>query len=218
VDPYAPYPLEHDGHAVQDDGALGNGDGIVDPGETVVMPETLRNNGSDTITSIAAELGVTRPDLVRITRPMATYPDMPPGGARESDVPHYRYTVSPETPCGTELRFELALSSSAGAGGTDFTLTVGCNPLECGGDPAPSAEVAGLRIERSGSSDLRLSWQALAGASGYRVWKSARPDSGTQKFVGSTTGTEIVEPNGAAGLEGWFYQVKATNSCEWEGP
>ncbi|UCF69350.1 MAG: S8 family serine peptidase, partial [Acidobacteriota bacterium] len=218
VEPYVPYPLEHDSYIAQDDAPLGNQDGIVDPGETVVMPETLRNSGAETASSISGELRVSHPDLVKVTRSAARYPDIPSGAARTTDAPHYRYTVSPDTACGTQLRFDIALSSSAGDGGASFTLEVGCNPLDCTGSPVPADEVARLELEPSGSADLRLSWDPLTDAAGYRVWKSTSAEFTNETFVGSTTVTEFVETDGTSGLEPWFDLVRATNACEWEGP
>ena len=216
--PYLPYPLEHESYSVQDDPPLGNLDGVVDPGETVVMPESLRNTGDEAVSSVSGELRTNQPGLVKITRASASYPDIPSGTVRSSNAPHYRYTVSPDTPCGTRLQFDIALSSSAGNGQVSFSLDVGCQPLDCPQGPAPTQEVTGLLLDNLGAGDLRLSWNPLGDAAGYRVWKSANPQWISEHFVDSTTQTELIEPGGAVGPENWFYVVRGTNSCEWEGP
>ena len=95
---------------------------------------------------------------------------------------------------------------------------LGCSPLDCAGDPVPADEVAGLRLDPAGATDLRLSWEPLAGVSGYRVWKSGAPQFGGEAFVGETTTTELIEAGGHGDPATWYYLVRGTNSCEWEGP
>ncbi len=215
---YLPYPLEHESHSVQDDLPLGNQDGIIDPGETIVMPESLRNTGDEAVSAISGVLHSSHPDLVKITRSAASYPDVPSGSTHRSNAPHYRYTVSPDMPCGTLIDLEIALSSSAGEGSARFSVDVGCNPLSCPDGPAPTEEVSQLKLEVVAADDLRFRWDPLANVSAYRVWKSPEPQFNAETFVDSTTGTELIEIGGGSGAENWFYLVRATNTCEWEGP
>jgi hypothetical protein len=96
-----------------------------------------------------------------------------------------------------------------------------CDPLDCGTDPVPP-EVPSPSFSMSKESvlDLRFDWDEVAGASGYRIWRSSGPQFTREERVGSTAGeTTLLETGGAtAEPESWFYLVRAINSCEWEGP
>lgn len=352
VTPFVPGALRYVSHLSRDDAPLGNADGIVDPGETITLELTLRNAGSTTITGISGTMAGDRPDLVKVTRPVTAFPDTGPDSSTTSSSPHYRYTVSPDAPCGTIVRFEDVLFSSdgegsvvfrvevgktrldqpgsgtpvalpkksatpvsstvdigdsftlqevdveldiahgdvgelivqitspqgtavtlhnqSGAGTADLTATydagrqpdgpgsladfngqqaqgtwtlsvtdntggrvkggslngwtlmlkattpISCTPLACG-DAVPDT-ASGARIDAVNGSDLQLSWDPMAGASGYRVWKSISREFAEEKFVGSTSSTALTESGGLTDLSDWYYQVRAVNSCEWEGP
>ncbi len=354
VEPFTPGQLRYESHAVQDDSPLGNDDGIVDPGETATLPLTLGNNGSLAVSAISAALSSNQGELVKLTEDVASFPDIAPDTAAQSLPPHYRFTVSPDATCGTQIRFTALTASSEGEGQTTFTVDIGnnrldggagglpltipkratsgvastleitsaftiqdvqcavdithgdvgelrvvltspsgtevtlhnlsgagtadiatvfdrdrqpdgpgsmgdfdgepaqgtwtltvfdessgptppgsldawslelrsttplsCTPLACVGDPVPSEVSDGVTVDKENGSDLRLSWDPLAGAAGYRIWKSASPAFETEQLVGSTADTTFVELGGLLDGEAWNYQVRAVNSCEWEGP
>ncbi len=117
--------LRYQSHQVQDVASGGNGDGIVDPGETVTMPVTLHNIATTSITGISGRLSSDLPAGVRITQEAASFPDLAADASGTSLPPHYRYTVQPDVPCGTRIGFQLAMASSEGDGQTSFQAEVG---------------------------------------------------------------------------------------------
>jgi hypothetical protein len=64
------------------------------------------------------------------------------------------------------------------------------------------AEVAGLHGDLVNHAHVRLSWTAAPGATLYRVYRSATPQSGD--FAGNANS--------------YFYLVRAVNACDAEGP
>ncbi len=92
-----------------------------------------------------------------------------------------------------------------------------CSPLECS-DPLPGS-TTGLRIRRQGG-DLVHSWQATVGAAGYHLLESDVATMDGAVLTGKTDGaTEYLQTDGAASSPPLrFFQVRATNSCNWEGP
>ena len=79
--------------------------------------------------------------------------------------------------------------------------------------------MSGLRVERSGS-DLVLDWDAAGGADGYHVLVDVAPSLGKADLAGRTSGaTTLTLTDGAAPLPALeFFQVRAINACNWEGP
>jgi len=345
--------LSYADHAVDDSGPLGNSDGVVDPGETVILPLTLRNTGTVLRSAISAQLRHDGGTQIRLTDAAADFPDLGPESNGQTLAPHYRFTVAPDTPCGTVAQFTASAASLQSQNETSFTLEIGnnhrdidapglpssipkksgigvtssndvveafviedvhvsleiahqdigeltvelsspsgtsvtlhdrsspntadlattydrerqpdgpgtmadfdgeqaqgiwtllvvddqggptpagslvswtleldatvsldCSPLDCGGDPVPG-EAQGLTLARESGTDLRVSWAPVAGASGYRVWKSASPGFDSEELVGTTSQTTLLDAGALSdGLDG-YYRVHAINSCEWEGP
>ncbi|MDQ7088755.1 MAG: S8 family serine peptidase [Acidobacteriota bacterium] len=92
-----------------------------------------------------------------------------------------------------------------------------CSPLDCG-DPVPP-ETSGLMIRRDGA-DLLHSWQATAGASGYHLLESGTASMAEAVLTGRTQGATEFRQGGGAGAFPTlrFFKVRATNTCNWEGP
>ena len=96
------------------DDVLGNGDGVVDPGEGVRLSVTVGNLGTDGATGITGFLSTSEPG-VTIVDDAASWPDLDPGASAPSDAPGFAFGVAPSVPCGTVLDFELALDSDQGS-------------------------------------------------------------------------------------------------------
>ncbi|HEX6850138.1 MAG TPA: S8 family serine peptidase [Candidatus Polarisedimenticolaceae bacterium] len=116
--------LRYASHAIDDSGSLGNGDGAADPGETVVVPVTLKNTDDAAATGVAGRLSVD-PSLAAATRDTATWPTIGAGAQAISNPPHYRVTVDPSATCGTRLTFRIDASSGLGEDAASFGVDVG---------------------------------------------------------------------------------------------
>jgi subtilisin-like proprotein convertase family protein len=353
VSPFAGGVLRYDGHIIDDSPPLGNGDGVVDPGETITMPATLLNSGGVVVTGVSGSLASNRADLVRILTPTAVFPDIPPEQTGTSMAPDFRYTVSPAASCGDGVLFEIATQSNEDAGATFFPVDIGRmrrvqpapglpvtipkqtaglvstvdvadpfdiddvhvavsiehedvgelvveltspqgttvvlhdrsragfadlsaiydlelppdgpgsmsdfdlepaqgtwsltvrdlesgpvppgqllswsldlravsaidgTPLSCS-EPVPAEVGPTLTVGGENGSDLTFDWQAVPGATGYRIWSSEAPGFDEDSLVGSGTGTTFLLANGLADpTPVRYYVVRAVNSCEWEGP
>jgi hypothetical protein len=106
------------------DDAEGDGDGRADPGETVLLAISITNSRWQTATNVSAALA-TASAGVDVTDGAATFPDVPPGQAVQSDPPHFAFAVAPSSPCGARLDFVLSLTCDQGVFTDHFDLLVG---------------------------------------------------------------------------------------------
>ena len=80
------------------------------------------------------------------------------------------------------------------------------------------AAVAGLRLQPPLGTDLRASWDPVAGASSYRVYRSGQPQEPTFTDARSSAASAFTLAGDAADGATWFYKVRAVNACDQEGP
>jgi hypothetical protein len=121
-------PLVHSGYTVDDDNSGqsgGNDDGIIDPGETIELYVTLRNQGSVTATSVNAAISTSDPYVTFTHNTNSNYPDIP-GGSTGTNGDDFDFEVDPSTPDGHDIHFDLDITSSNGGPWSDsFGVTVG---------------------------------------------------------------------------------------------
>jgi subtilisin-like proprotein convertase family protein len=340
-------------HVVDDSGPNGNGDGVLDPGESAVISVTMRNPGDAAATGIGAEMYSIYPELFAVYGANATFPDIPVGGQGSSIAPHFDVTMQPDASCGQVLGAGMEITGSGFAVESAFTIDAGlyegdrgsedtpmsipkttaaiysratvtdtfpltgvsvtvnidhgdiselrvilqppggvagvflhnysqpgvsgihttypdltapdgpgsfadlvgidpagvwqlkiidetgggtragtledwtlhlkgsipwdCNPVGCG-EPVPNPVGDNLTVDKSGASDIVVSWNAASGASEYNVRRARDGEFTTGTFVGSTASTSLVDP-GAQALPGaHYYLVRSVNSCRWESP
>ena len=155
-----------------------------------------------------------------------------PSDAGTSTVTGYQYRVSSDggntwgswTDAGNVLEKEVAGLTN----GTEYTFEV--RAVSAAGDGAPSAEMTGtptaaapgqvtnVRVT-AGVSQLAVSWDAVSGASGYRVqWKSGSQeyDATRQHVVTGGTATSYTIPGLTAGTE-YTVRVRATRANAEDG-
>lgn len=107
-----------------DDGA-GDGDGFIDPGETIAITVTLRNPWREPgkgVPSASATLSTSTPGVL-IGDAVAQYGTIPAQGGAAGDP--LTFTVDGEVRCGVPLEFELATTSALGHATVRFVLRVG---------------------------------------------------------------------------------------------
>jgi subtilisin-like proprotein convertase family protein len=107
-----------------EDGSADNS--IPDPGETVRMPVTLFNGGGGTALGVNGLLQFVNPAQGTLSDPDATWADIVPSQALESDDPYFELTVDAGLQCGEILAFELdILSANADTWTKTFEIPMG---------------------------------------------------------------------------------------------
>jgi C1A family cysteine protease len=122
---YTPAQTVHffrDLHTIDD--SSGDADGFPEKGETIVLAFTIVNIGAETATGVDAVLRALTPGI-DVTDSTVTYPDIPKGETRESDMPHFTFTVSASAPSCGGLEFHLVVSSDQGSSHINLTIPVG---------------------------------------------------------------------------------------------
>jgi len=115
----------HWSHVVNDSGPNGNGDGVLDPGETATIPVTLWNSGDAAATSVLGHLYSAYPDTLKVYGGTASYADMPVEAQANSASPHYEVTLEPSASCGQILGANMAIEGAGFEVGSFFTLDIG---------------------------------------------------------------------------------------------
>ncbi len=212
-------------------GGPGSGNGVLEPGETVVMTVTLRNDGNATLTSLGGSLSSTTPGLA-VLDPTAAWPDLAPGVSASTIPDHFSFRVDPGTACGTVLSLQLSTSSAEGAWNRTFTPLVGTPTTTQSTIPSTdvpktindNATAAStiivsttaavqdvnvvLTIAHSYDADLDIS---LVGPNGMRVDLSSDNGGSGDNFTGTTFDDEAANPitSGAAPFSGSFRPEQA---------
>jgi hypothetical protein len=121
--------LDYAGH-LADDGA-GNGDGVVDPGETIVLEVDSRNTGTLPATNVEGALS-TSLSTVTITDADAVWPDIPEDATRRSLSPHFTLDVAPEHVCGDPITLQLEMTATEDPGSwpSEFEVPTGTENVE----------------------------------------------------------------------------------------
>jgi hypothetical protein len=112
----------YNSHLVNDSG--GDNDGFVDVGEPVVLPITILNIGAATATNVSAKLRCLTPG-VTVTDSMASYADIPKGTTKQSDAPHFAFTVTGAGPSCGPISFQLIVTSTQGTSPINIKLQAG---------------------------------------------------------------------------------------------
>jgi subtilisin family serine protease/outer membrane protein assembly factor BamB len=95
-------------------GAQGNGDGIINPGENIVLLPVLENTGSETARGISAVMSLKSPNAyVTVTQSLCSYPDIPGLQTATGRVP-FRVQIDPSTPTPLTVTLLFQVSDSAG--------------------------------------------------------------------------------------------------------
>jgi len=107
-----------------DDGSsVGNGDFVVNPGETLELRISLENTGGATAHNVTATLTSGCGDVTIISGTEG-YEDIPPGQSRQDTTP-FLFTLLPTHPNDTaEITLDLAITGTEGAWGDEFRVPV----------------------------------------------------------------------------------------------
>ncbi len=127
----------------------GNANGVIEPGETVVVALSARNNGAGPATAVLAELTTAEPG-VTIVRGSELLGDMVAGMQRSTSPPHFAVLLDrARVACGQVLSFVASFTATEGCVTSGFTMQVGAPPQPCEApDPRPR-----LRFDASAVAD-----------------------------------------------------------------
>jgi hypothetical protein len=216
--------LHEQGHRLA--GAGQDGDDLPEPGETVELPVTLFNSGGVAALSIGGQLQLNGPAHVRLLNGDANWADLAPSATAESVAPHFELVILEQASCSDILELEITVqSSNAPTLNQPLQIPMGgvdCEPVTCP-EPTPT-EAPGLTVaivDNGGELDLLLSWDPVAGAPFHHVLQSTSApfDAGVELLKRTASGTEHTIPDGVNTTPDLtFFEVRATNSCNQEGP
>jgi hypothetical protein len=174
------------------------GDSHVNPGDSFSYAIKIKNSGTESVAGLTGVLTATASaSHITMNSSTATVGTLEAGS---SGTATFRFTVNPACPPGTEIPFKLALTSST-------KQTWELSP------PALAVELSvpgALTASASSTGKVDLTWTAVPGATGYRVYY-ASTESGDYTQAGSTTGssaTAYAHEGLAAGVV-YYYKVSA---------
>ncbi|MBN3034727.1 MAG: PKD domain-containing protein [Bacteroidales bacterium] len=127
------------------DDASGNNNGKIDPGETVDLIVTLRNNGDVTAENVTGTVSVST-SFITLNMATVSFGNIAPGGSASGT---FTFTASPSTPAGYPFDMNLDVTSNGGTYNNSFVMSfvVGQIPviiidLDGNHNSAPAMEAA----------------------------------------------------------------------------
>jgi len=114
IAPDGPY-LVLGGTTIDDDGnggSQGNGDGTLNPGETIELLVNMRNVGTQTATNVHGVLASADPNVTILTA-NADWPNIPVGGNADN-LTAFRFQVSGSASDGANIQFSLTVTDNSG--------------------------------------------------------------------------------------------------------
>lgn len=104
--------LSYSGAVVDDGGSWGDGDGVLEPGETAWVTVTLDNDGPIGLDQVTGLL-TTSDAYVAVTDAAAHFGELTPGGSATCSANAFRVSVSPGAPPAHEVSFTLTGTGEA---------------------------------------------------------------------------------------------------------
>ena len=171
-------PLVYNSHTVDDDNndqSSGDGDGVVECGETIELYVALYNQGDGTATGVNATISTSDPYVTWLYNTSSSYPDIS-GGGTEINSSDFDFTVDPSTPDGHVIHFDLdVIASNGGPWADSFDVPVTC--VSCN-DPHESNDTPGQATPISYGATLSdpdicpagdVDYYAFAGSAGDTI-------------------------------------------------
>ncbi len=215
LDPVQPGTPEmaYAAHRIDDDNTVssGNGDGVVNAGETIQMPITLENVGNGTAHHVEANLS-TSDTCVTITDRHLSWGDIAARASHEAS--DYDFNVTASCPNGHTIAFHLEIASDEGTWGDDFNVSVVANqvPVADAGADQTVQEGSAVLVDGSGSSDADGSISTYHWQEGNTTLTHAIMFSKSDFSVGTHTLTlSVTDDDGATGSDTVVITVVATN-------
>lgn len=206
--------LAVDGYTVDDSPGGGNGNGCLEPGETVNLAVSIVNNGSEDVSDVEVELTTADPNVSIVNGTAGA--SLIAAGSSETLVPDFRLVLLPGTPEHHEIRFDLSIS---GAGGYLSNTVLW---LTSGGGLDEQFEGSGADwthyIVTNGFADQ---WhvETYRYHSAGHSWKFG--GAGSADYTDSADGALLTPPvcvgaNGELSFWDWLYAEEETSTSAWD--
>ncbi len=206
------------------DDSLGNGDGVVDPGETIALRVRLANDGDLTASEVLATLSVSSP-LVAVIGAQAGWPAIAAGAGELSAEPALSFRVDPAWDCGRAIAalLEVSAAEAPGAWSLPVDLPTGTSVLT----PVLSTDVENGPDGFTVQTPIGLApWTAVAARSSspVRSWFAADPAAAGETVlvmptVGGLPGFAELRfehfVNSEAGFDGGVLEY-STDAVSWQ--
>lgn len=187
----------------------GNGNGKIDPGETVELSIFVNNEGSSDATDVEAVLS-SGSEYIEINAATMAYGDISAGGDAEQT---YSVTASTDTPPGHSASFEMDISAELGIiGSGEFNLVVGQIPVlvvDLDGNNNSSSEMMACFDNLSVGAEMMTDWpEDLNLYSSVFVCLGVYPDNHVLGMTEGQTLADFMNNGGKVYMEGgdtWFY-------------
>ncbi|MCX6639194.1 MAG: C25 family cysteine peptidase [bacterium] len=121
--------------------SIGDGDGFINPGETIELPLVFKNFGTTTTATGVSVTATTTDNLATLTDNVETFPNIAPGATANS-IDDFDVVVSPNTPNGHVIRLNLVTTAGQGTWDGIMDLLV------------KSSDMTTLSAKASGSDSL----------------------------------------------------------------
>ena len=200
-------PLVYDSHTIDDDNtgdSSGNSDGAAQCGESIELFVDLLNQGTDSASGVQAAISTTDSYVTWLENTTSSYPDIPGGGTRTNND-DYDLSLSPSTPDGHVITFDLDITASSGGPWTDsFDITVDCS--------APAAPT-NLTVTPVSGTEIDLTWQDNADdESAYYIEQSSNGTSAWAVIDTVAANTTSFRDTSLNCDTEYFYRVRAYRS------
>lgn len=201
-------PLVYDDHNIDDDQigeSSGNNNGNADCGESLELFVDLLNQGTGSSTGISATISTSDPYVTWLENTSSAYPDIN-GGATGTNSDDFELSISPITPNGHTITFNLDLSASnAGPWDDSFDINVSCAP--------PLVAPTNLISTPISSRQIDLSWQDNASdETGYRIERSQDGSTGWIEIASLPANSNSYSDSDLDCNSGNHYRVRAYRS------
>jgi hypothetical protein len=103
----------------------GNGNGILDPDETVDLVITLENEGGATAENVTSTIVNVSSTYVTVNDASGTFGTIAPGATADNSGDPYNVTADASTPTGTSVQFDIEVVSGTYIDTVSFSLVIG---------------------------------------------------------------------------------------------
>lgn len=142
-------PLVYHSYRIDDDdsgGSDGNGDGDIDPGETIELTVFLGNAGDSTASDMIGIITSSDPSVQFTSNTESDYDNII-GWGTDLNQDDFEFSLQQGVACGHLIPFDMAISAAGGYSGiVSFTVPVGCSPPEAAGSPSPAVGSTSIPI------------------------------------------------------------------------